>query len=258
MLGFLVALLAARRASLWPRADLALEILALRQQVAVLKRHHPRPSLNRFDRLFGVVLRRFWSRWKEILIVVKPETVVGWHRAGFRLYWRWRSRPRTGRPRVGPELRTLIRRLAVENSGWGAPRIHGELLKLGFSISERTVARYLRRIRRRNDPKKNWLTFLHNHREALVAFDLFTVPTVTFRTLYVFFVVEHHRRRILHFNVTARPDADWVLQQLRETFAEAGSYRYVIYDHDSKCHLRPRLQVRYQGNSLPEMYRTEN
>jgi hypothetical protein len=133
---------------------------------------------------------------------VKPDTVIGWHRAGFRLYWRWRSRPRGGRPKISEEIRVLIQRLAQENQGWGAPKIHGELQKLGLVVSERSVARYLRRIRRRGDPAKSWLTFLQNHREVIAAFDFFMVPTVTFQLLYCFFVIEHRRRRILHFNVT--------------------------------------------------------
>jgi transposase InsO family protein len=169
----------------------------------------------------------------EALMIVSPDTVVGWHRAGFRLYWRWRSRARGGRPRVTQEIRALIRRLAQENADWGAPKIHGELQKLGIIVSERTVARYLRRIPRRGDPGKKWLAFLRNHREAIVALDFFTVPTATFRVLYCFFVIEHGRRRILHFNVTPHPSADWVVQQLREAFPEAAPYRYVILDGDS-------------------------
>jgi hypothetical protein len=175
-----------------------------------------------------------WSRWTDVLVIVKPETVIGWHRAGFRLYWRWRSRTGGGRPKISDELRVLIRRLAEENPDWGAPRIHGELVKLGFAVSERTVARYLRTIRRRRDPGKRWLAFLQNHREVIVAFDFFTVPTVTFQLLYCFFVIEHARRKILHCNVTRHPTAEWVVQQLREAFPEAGPYRYVIFDRDSK------------------------
>jgi transposase InsO family protein len=174
-----------------------------------------------------------WARWKDTLVIVKPETVVAWHRAGFRLYWRWKSRTRGGRPRITQEIRVLIRRLAQENSDWGAPKIHSELQKLGFVLSERTVARYLRRIQRRGDPSKKRLAFLHNHREAIVALDFFTVPSATFRVLYCFFIIEHGRRRILHFNVTQHPSTDWVVQQLRETFVEAGPYRYVILDRDS-------------------------
>ena len=128
----------------------------------------------------------------------------------------------------------MIRPMARENADWGAPKIHGELLKLGFVVSERTVARYLRRLRRRGDPDKRWLTFLANHREASAAMDFFAVPTLTFQLLYCFFVIEHGRRRILHFNVTSRPTSEWVVQQLREAFPEAGPYRYVILDRDSK------------------------
>jgi putative transposase len=233
VVSFLVAVLAATRVFFRSRTDTALEVLALRQQVAVLKRRRPRPPLSPMDRVFWTALRKIWAGWKDVLIIVKPETVVGWHRAGFRLYWRWRSRRRDGRPRVAAELRILIRRLAQENPDWGAPKIHGELQKLGFVLSERTVARYLRRIQRRGDPAKRWLAFLRNHREAIIALDFFTVPTASFRVLYCFFVIEHARRSILHLNVTPHPTAGWVVQQLREALAEAGPYRYVILDRDS-------------------------
>ena len=165
---------------------------------------------------------------------MKPDTVGGWHRASFRWYWRWRSRRQPGRPKTSKEVRELIGRLAQENSDWGAPKIHGELLKLGFEISERTVARYLRRVLRRGDSGKSWLTFLQNHREVIVALDFFTVPTVTWQQLYCLFAIEHGRRKILHLNVTAHPTANWILQQLREAFAQAGPYRYVLLDHDTK------------------------
>jgi transposase InsO family protein len=165
---------------------------------------------------------------------VKSETVIGWHRAGFRLYWRWRSRPcGGGRPKITDEVRVLIRRMAEENPDWGAPKIHGEIQKLGFEVSERTVARYLRGVRRRGVPGKRWLSFLQNHREVIVAFDLFTVPTLTFQLLYCFFVIEHGRRKVLHFNVTPHPTAEWVVQQLREAFPGEGPYRYAILDRDS-------------------------
>jgi transposase InsO family protein len=234
VLDLITAFLAAIRVFFCSGMDTSLEILALRQQVAVLKRKRPRPSLNRLDRFFWTTLRHIWPRWSDVLVIVKPETVVGWHRAGFRLYWRWRSRRRGGRPKISEEIRAVIRRMAAENSDWGAPKIHGELLKLGFEVSERTVARYLQRLRRRGDPAKRWLAFLANHREVIVAFDFFTVPTVTFQLMYCLFVIEHGRRRVLHFNVTRHPTADWVVQQLREAFPEAGPYRYAIFDHDSK------------------------
>ena len=147
----------------------------MRQQIAVLKRQRPRPPLTRFDRFFWTTLKQVWPRWSDVLAIVKPEIVIGWHRAGFRLYWRWRSRRRGGRPKISAEIRNLIGTMAVENAGWGAPKIHGELLKLGFEISERTVARYLRRLRRRSDPGQRWLTLLTNPREAIAAMDFFTV-----------------------------------------------------------------------------------
>ena len=180
MVRFILPLVAAIRVFFRSRCDTALEILALRQQVAVLKRKRPLPLLSPWDRLFWTTLRRIWSGWAKVLVVVKPETVVGWHRTGFRLFWRWRSRRRGGRPETTAEIRALIRRLAEENPTWGAPKIHGELLKLGFTISERTVARYLRRVGRRGDLGKRWPTFLANHREIIAALDFFTVPTVTF------------------------------------------------------------------------------
>lgn len=233
MLDFLLAVLAAVRVFVRSRAEASLEVLALRQQVAVLKRKRPRPTLTGLDRFFWTTLRRFWPRWSDVLIIVKPETVVRWHRAGFRFYWRWRSRDRRGRPRISEEMRDLIRRLAGENPDWGAPRIHGELVKLGFDVSERTVARYLRRLSRPGDAATRWSAFLANHREAIVACDFFTVPTVTFQVLWCFFVIEHARRTIWHINVTREPTAAWVVQQLRNTFPGDGPHRFILLDHDS-------------------------
>lgn len=231
---FALSILAAIRVSFRTRGDTALEVPALRQQVATLKRKRPRPLLSSLDRLFWSTLRRFWPGWGDVLVIVKPETVAGWHRAGFRQYWRWRSRRHGGRPKIIDEIRRLNRRMAEENAGWGAAKIHGEILKLGFEVSERTVARYLRRIRRSGDPAKRWLAFLQNHREVIVAFDFFTVPTITFKRRYCFFAIKHGRRRILHFNVTRRPAPEWVVQQLRDAFPEVDPYRYAIFDHDSK------------------------
>ena len=209
--------------------------MALRLQVNVLKRQHPRSRLSVWDQVFWVFLRRVWSRWAEVLVVVKPETVVRWHRAGFRLYWRWLSRRRElGRPRIVSEIRQLIARMASENPLWGAPRIHGELVKLGFDVSERTVSRYLGRVGRKGDPRKLWLIFLRNHREVIAAMDFFTVPTATFRVLYCFFVISHSRRRILHFNATEHPTTAWIGQQLREAFPDDTAPRYLILDRDRK------------------------
>ena len=161
------------------RYNLGLEILALRQQLGVLKRKHPRPRLQIHDRIFWILLHRLWPAWSNVLVIVKPETVVAWHRTGFRWFWRLRSRPKSaGRPIINAEVRALIRRMVEENSGWGAPRIHGELLKLGFNVSERTVSRYLRRMSPPSNAGRLWAAFLRNHREVIAAMDFFTVPTV--------------------------------------------------------------------------------
>ncbi len=235
MLKFVVSLFWWLSAFLRFRNSLGLEIVALRQQISVLKRTNHRPRLTPWDQLFWVFLRRVWSRWTEVLVVVKPETVVRWHRAGFRLYCRFLSRRREkGRTRISSELRQLLERMAKENPTWGAPRIHGELLKLGFEVSERTVSRYLARASRNGDARKLWLTFLKNHREVIAAMDFFTVPTATFRVLYCFFVISHSRRRVLHFNATEHPTSPWIAQQLREAFPEDTAPRYLILDRDRK------------------------
>ena len=235
MVALVVSAMAYLRAFIVSRHRLGLEAAALRQQLVVFKRKRPRPPLRNIDRLFWVALRSAWSGWAGALMMVKAETVVSWHRAGFRLFWRLRSRP-LGRPPINPEVSSLIRRMKVDNPGWGAPRIHGELLRLGFDISEPTVSRYLRALKKRTDGEKSksWMAFLNNHREVIAAFDFFTVPTLTFRVLYCFFVIEHHRRRILHFNVAAHPSGEWIVQQLREAFPLPCPYRYVVFDHDSK------------------------
>ena len=232
MFRILVALAHALRALLRSRVDLAIENAALRQQLAVLRQKTRRPRVRRVDRLFWVLLRRVWPRWAEALLIVTPDTVVRWHRKGFRTYWRWKSR-RTGRPQSTRELRALIRRMATEN-GWGAPRIHAELLKLGLLVSERTVSRCMPKEPAPREALKRWKVFLRNHREVLAAMDFFTVPTVKFCVLYVFFVIDHGRRRILHANVTAHPTAEWIVQQLREAFAFGTTPRYVILDRDRK------------------------
>lgn len=218
------------------RQDLILENLALRQQLLALHTKRPRGRLATVHKLFWIALRRVWSGWKQPLILVTPRTVVAWHRAGFRLYWRWLSRVRRigGRKRVSEEIRALILRMAAENPTWGAPRIHGELLKLGFAISEPTVSRWLRRPPRSPDMGRRWLTFLRNHREAIAAMDFFTVPTLTFGVLYCFFVIGHDRRKILRFNVTRNPEALWIVQQMREAWPYAPAHRFLLFDRDSK------------------------
>jgi putative transposase len=213
-------------------AQLRLENLALRQQLAVLRRSAPRRlRLTPADRIFWVWLRRVWSDWKSALMIVKAETVVAWHRKGFRLFWAWRiRRGKSGRPSVPQEVRDLIRMMSRNNPRWGAPRIHGELLKLGIEITEPTVAKYM--VRHRKPPSQSWRTFLDNHLRSLVSVDFFTVPTVRFQVLYVFLVLAHDRRRILHFGVTAHPTAEWTAQQLREAFPWDSAPRYLLRDRD--------------------------
>lgn len=220
-------------ASAWlrGRSDLALQNAALRQQLAMYE-HRRRPHVRDADRLFWVILARLWPRWREALVAVRPETVVRWHRAGWRRYWTWKSRPRRrGRPRIDPEARELIVRLARENRSWGAVRIQGELRALGHEVSAESVRRYRLQALRR-PPSPSWRAFLHNHRHEIWASDFFTVPTLSFSTLYVFFVVSHARRRIEHVNVTLHPTADWVWRQLIEATPWGKGPRFLIRDRD--------------------------
>src|SRR5271169_5844129 len=190
------------------RAALELENLALRHQLGVLQRStRKRPKLTPVDRLFWVCLSRVWRDWRSALAIVKPETVVAWHRAGFRLFWTWKvRRGQPGRPLISREVRHLIRRMCRENPLWGAPRLHGELLKLGIDIGESSVSKYM--VRSHKPPSQTWRTFLENHLTQMDSIDFFTVPTIRFQVLYVFLVLAHERRRILHFNVTAHPTAE--------------------------------------------------
>ena len=217
-----------------PRRKLLLENLVLRQQIVVLKARHPRPKLRYVDKLFWVLLSRIWSGWKHSLVIVQPETVIRWHRAGFKMYWQWISRHRAvvGRKCVSREDRQLIFRMVVENPTWGAPRIHGELMMLGLDLSERTVLRWMRKAPRHPEPANHWKAFLSNHREAIAAMDFFTVPTLAFGIVYCFFVISHDRRRILCCNVTQHPTSAWVSQQLREAFPFEQIPRYLLRDRD--------------------------
>ena len=224
--------------------DLAIENLVLRQQLAVLKQRRPRPRLTDADRLFWVVLSKIWPGWREPLHIVQPETIVRWHRQGFRYYWRWKS-GRRGRPRIYPEIRDLIRRMCQGNPLWGAPRIHGELLKLGIEASEATVSKYM--IKRRGPPSQTWRTFLENHAKEIIALDFFTVPTATFRILFVLIILSHDRRRILHVNVTTQPTAAWTARQLLEACGTDEGPRYLLRDRDAIYGKAFRRQVTALG-----------
>jgi transposase InsO family protein len=231
-LRFTSALLYAVLALFRGRSEQAVVELALRQQLAVYAQRRPRPRLTAMDRAFWLTLRRLWPRWKEVLVIVQPETVVRWHRKGFRLYWRALSRPGPGRPRIPLEVRDLIRRMARDN-GWGARKIQAELEKLGFPIGLATVSRYLPKRTRDPGHQQRWMTFLRNHKDGIAAMDFFVVPTVRFQLLYAWFVIGHGRRRVLHFNITTHPVASWVIQQLREAFPGDRTPRFLLYDGDS-------------------------
>jgi hypothetical protein len=238
--------LGALRAALRTHTDLALENLALRQQLVLLRRRSKRPQFGRLDRLFWVWLSRQWAGWREALHVVRPQTVIRWHRQGFRAFWTWKSRRgRVGRPRVSRELADFVRTMALANPLWGSPRVHGELLKLGFDVSRRTVARLMPRSPR--PPSQTWRTFLQNHLADLVSVDFFVVPTATFRVLYVFVVLLDHRRSVVHFNVTDSPTAAWTAQQIVEAFPGDSTPRYLLRDRDGIYGAEFRRRVKGMG-----------
>src|SRR3954468_24092589 len=203
------------------------EILALRHQLNVLRRTSPRrPVFSNFDRMIFVCLYRIARRILDALTIVEPETVIRWHRAGFRSFWRWKSRRPAGRPNVTLEIRRLIREMTLANPLWGAPRIHGELLKLGIDVGQTSVAKYM--ARRRRPPSQGWRTFLLNHADGIASIDLFVVPTISFPLLYGLLVLRHDRRRILWLGVTAHPTAEWIAQQITEGCGWESTPQYLL------------------------------
>jgi transposase InsO family protein len=241
MFDLALALLTALLGTLKSRRDLVLENLALRHQLVVLSSSDKRPRFSSADRLVWTCLRRLWDGWKGALFLVQPATVVRWHREGFRRYWGRKSLRRPGRPRVDPELRSLIRKMATANPLWGAPRVHGELLKLGLEISESTVSRWMPKSRK--TPSPSWRAFLENHLGDLVSIDFFTVPTARFRVLFCLLVLSHKRRRVLHFNVTDHPTAQWTAHQIVEAFPWETGPRYLLRDRDAVFGLAFRHRV---------------
>lgn len=215
------------------RADLAIENLALRQQLVMYQRQRPKPKPTDVDRAFWVVLKDQFERWADVLVVVKPATVIRWHRQGFRYFWRWKSRlQKPGCPGLSLEIRGLIRTMARDND-WCAPRIQKELGRLGIQVCVDTVRRYVPKTAPSPTQRQSWRTFLETHREVLCGIDFLVVPTVTFRLLYGFFVIHHGRRMVVHFNATHNPTSAWVCQQLREAFPFESAPRYLILDNDS-------------------------
>src|SRR3979411_880645 len=228
LLCFVVAVLASPFKS---KIRLEAENAALRHQLAVLRRKlKGRARLTNNDRWFFVQLYRWFPSILSFLLIIRPETLVGWHRAGFRRYWRWKSCRRGGRPPIDAELRALIRQMSRENLLWGAPRIHGELLKLGFNVAQSSVAKYM--VKRRGPPSQGWKTFLRNHAPDIAAMDLFVVPTIGFKLLYGFVIVRLERRDLVWINVTTNPTAEWVVRQITEAFPWDGAPRYMIRDRD--------------------------
>src|SRR6266403_2006748 len=215
----------------WPRAVLQAEILVLRHQLNVLRRKSPkRLAFGNVDRLVFTALYRVAPGVLDALKILKPQTVIRWHRAGFRTYWRWKSRPRGGRPKTAADIRQLIRDMSIANPLWGAPRIHGELLKLGIDVGQTTVAKYM--ARKRQPPSQGWKTFLLNHADGIASMDLFVVPKISFRLLYGLLIMGHGRRQILWFGVTAHPTAEWIANQVTEACGWEQVPRYLIRDRD--------------------------
>jgi transposase InsO family protein len=228
LLGFVLAVLASPFKS---KLRLEAENAVLRHQLIVLRRSlHGRVRLTNHDRWFLIQLYRWFPSILQVLTIIRPETLVRWHRAGFRCDWRWKSRPLGGRPQIDTELRALIRRMSVENPLWGAPRIHGELLKLGIEVAQSSVAKYM--VKRRSPPCQGWRTFLHNHAPDIAAMDVFVVPTIGFDLLYAFVIVRLDRRDLVWINVTATPTAEWVARQITEAFPWNEAPRYMIRDRD--------------------------
>jgi putative transposase len=227
----LSALISTIKSTVRSRISLQVEILALRHQLAVYQRTPRRPRLKPADRLLWAWLAKRWTGWREALVFVKPETVIAWQRRRFRRHWtRLCRRKRPGRPPIAREVRDLIRRVSMANPRWGSPRILGELHKLGLEITKSTVEKYM--VRQRIPPSQTWRTFLENHSKELVSIDFFVVPTVRFVVLYVFVVLSHDRRRVIHFNVTEHPTACWTAQQIVEAFPWEEAPRYLLRDRD--------------------------
>jgi transposase InsO family protein len=232
--GVVVDLIALLRVATKSRSALVAEILFLRKQLALFQERDVRPHRAEDSaRWLMAHLSRLFD-WRSALVVVKPDTLIRWHRKGFRLFWRWKSKS-AGRPALPKNLQELIRKMAAENPTWGEEHIANELkLKLGVRVSPRTVRKYLANYRGRTpDPSQRWLTFVHNHAQAIVACDFFVVFTARFRILYVLVIMELGRRRILHLNVTAHPSAEWTQQQFRDSLTEDHPYRFLIHDRDS-------------------------
>jgi transposase InsO family protein len=243
LISFLLALFTSPFKS---KSRLEAENAALRHQLAVLRRKvRGRIHLTDGDRLFLTLLYRWFPSVSQAITIIQPETLVRWHRAGFRRYWRWKSRSLGGRPQINGGLRALIRRMSVENPLWGAPRIHGELLKLGFEVAQSSVAKYM--VKRAGPPSQGWSTFLRNHAPNIAAMDLFVVPTISFELLYAFVIVRLDRRDLIWINVTANPTAEWIARQITEAFPWDDAPHYLVRDRDGVYGAAVTRRIRAMG-----------
>jgi transposase InsO family protein len=238
--------------------NLVLETIELRQQLMIYQtKKEDSKNITDLTRSLLVALKKTWPKWMDALIIVKPETVIDWQKRRFKKYWTKKSakRKKLGRPPIKLEIRQLLKKMATENFIWGAPRIYSELLKLGYTknqISQRTISRYLKKIRpddldKTKGKRQQWKAFLKNHREHIMGMDFFTVPTISFKTLYVFFIIDHARRKIVHFNVTEHPTAQWVVQQLKNAFPFDRAPKYLILDRDSIFSARVKQFIQDMG-----------
>jgi hypothetical protein len=229
----------------------------LAKQLEIYQRTDPKLKIHRIDHMFFSLMMYWLFNWKERLFIVKPKTVIKWHRTAFKFYWKWKSKPKGGRPKVSREVIVLIKKMANENPKWGAPRIHGELMKLGFNICESTtIQRYMPKKGKRTTDQ-NWITFLNNHSKEIISMDFLTVPTINFKLMYVLIIIEHHRRKLIHFNVTKNPTAEWSIQQIRNLLFDYDTPKYLIRDRDTKYgRLLDGRKSRFGINELVTAYRS--
>ena len=213
--------------------QLKLEVIFLTKQLEIYHQTNPKLKINRTDRRFFSLMKNLFSNWKERIFIVKPENVIKWYRSAFKFYWRWKTIAKEGKPRTEREVINFIKQIANENPLWGVPRIHGEMKKLGFEVSESTIQRYIPKRGGRTTGQR-WKTFLKNHSKEIISIDFVTVSTINFKLILVLVIIEHHRRKIIHLNVTKNPTAEWILQQLRNLPFEHDTPKYLIRDHDTR------------------------
>jgi transposase InsO family protein len=213
--------------------QLKLEVIYLTKQLEIYQRNDPKLKISGTDRMFFSFMRSILSNWREKLFIVKPNTLIKWHRLGFRHFWKQKSGKEGGRPSMNLEVIILIKKMVAENPLWGAPRIHSELLMLGYKICESTVQRYMPKKGKKNNGQ-NWKTFLKNHFMDIISIDFLTVPTINFKQMYVLVIIEHYRRKLIHFNVTSNPTSEWTIQQIRNLLFDYKAPKYLIRDRDKK------------------------